>query len=289
MSQFKLTYVIEDNSITAAITKILLDKTGRAGKVELYGNGQRALTQLTAAVEEGGEVPDLILLDLNMPLMDGWEFLDELARLPLTRPLCVLVLTSSINPADRAKAASYPTVGGYFAKPLDVSGVMQMLYLRRAANGPVPVPAISCEAGLHHLVYQSNATASLTEAELARLLAQSRAYNAANGLTGVLFYSHDNIVQLLEGRKDSVHTVFERIQRDPRHTGVVTLADGPISQRLFDQWSMGFRVVNPANFGYLLGYINPAEQACPANEPMQADSGLHTLLTSFATEKGLFY
>lgn len=290
MSQFKLTYVIEDNPITAAITKILLEKTQRAGRVELYANGQRALKQLTAELAAGEKVPDLILLDLNMPLMDGWEFLDELSLLPLTQPICVLVLTSSINPEDRAKAARYATVGGYFAKPLDVGGVMQMLHLRRAASGPLPLgPSAAPDAALHHLVYQSRATAPLTEAELARLLAQSRAHNAANGLTGILYYSRGNIVQLLEGSKAHVHAVFGRIARDPRHTSIVTLADGPTSQRLFDQWSMGFRAVNSAGLGQLLGYINPDEQAYPPGEPAQADSDLHMLLTALVTEDGPVY
>lgn len=78
----------------------------------MYANGQKALGQLTVALQTGVDVPDLILLDLNMPLMDGWEFMDAFSHLPLAHSVCVLVLTSSINPEDRAKAASYQNVWG---------------------------------------------------------------------------------------------------------------------------------------------------------------------------------
>ncbi len=258
MNRSELVYVIEDDSTTATITRILLEKNLHSGRVQLYANGQQAFNQLAAALSKGtDDVPDLILLDLNMPLMDGWEFLDAFSRLPLPHPVCVLVLTSSINPEDRIKAASYQSVAGYFAKPLELSSVMQILRLRRAASGPEPRKPNVAGAPLHHLVYQSHATTPLDELELARLLTQSRAYNAAHGLTGLLLYSQGSIMQLLEGSEAHVDAVFARIARDPRHTRVVKLADGPVSHRLFAQWSMGFQTINPFDFAQLTGYISP--------------------------------
>lgn len=130
---------------------------------------------------------------------------------------------------------------GYFAKPLDTKVVTRLLRLRRSASGPGPdEPGVPNDAPLHYLVYQRCATTFLGEAELAQLLSQSRAFNAAHGLTGILLYSHDNgnIIQLLEGSEAHVRAIFARIAQDPRHTRVVKLADGPTGQRLFTQWGL---------------------------------------------------
>ncbi|WP_223652540.1 BLUF domain-containing protein [Hymenobacter psoromatis] len=285
MSKFelKLIYVIEDDLITATTTKVLVEKTLWETQVQLYSNGQRALNQLTAALQAGANLPDLILLDLNMPLMDGWEFLDAFSRLPLTHPICVLLLTSSINPEDRARAARYQAVAGYFTKPLDVSIISRVLRLHREVSGPGHGEAI-LPGGLHYLVYQSYATVPFGDLQLTKLLTQSRAFNAAHGLTGVLLYSDGTIVQLLEGSEANVRAVFGRIVHDPRHTKVIKLADGPATHRLFTQWSMGFRTPNPADFKHLTGYINPNDENYLGESLSLPDDELRALLTSFITD-----
>ncbi|AMR27912.1 hypothetical protein A0257_12990 [Hymenobacter psoromatis] len=288
MSKFdlKLIYVIEDDLITATTTKMLVEKNLREAQVQLYSNGQRALSQLTAALRAGNALPDLILLDLNMPLMDGWEFLDAFACLPLTHPVCVLLLTSSINLEDRARAARHQAVAGYFTKPLDMSVVSRMLRLHREVNGPGHAEAI-LPGGLHYLVYQSYATVPFGDVQLAKLLTQSRAFNAAHGLTGVLLYSHGTIVQLLEGSEANVRAVFGRIVHDPRHTNIIKLADGPAAHRLFTQWSMGFRASNSADVKKLTGYINPNDKNYLGESASLADEELRALLTSFVSDGDL--
>ncbi|RZK15955.1 MAG: response regulator [Hymenobacter sp.] len=131
----KLAYVVEDDRITAAITGLIAKKNLRCRTVKTFDNGQLAFDQLTATLQAGGDVPDLILLDLNMPLMDGWEFLDALSSLPLARPMCVFVLTSSIHPDDMAKATHYDQVKGYFSKPLDKPNVSRMQGLLQEVGG----------------------------------------------------------------------------------------------------------------------------------------------------------
>lgn len=121
-----LAYVVEDDRITAAITKFIASKELHCQAVHTFSNGQQAFDQLAAAVRDGGKIPDLILLDLNMPLMDGWEFLDAFGTLPLGQVACVFILTSSINPEDIEKATHYPEVRGYFSKPLDKPNVQRM-------------------------------------------------------------------------------------------------------------------------------------------------------------------
>ena len=137
---------------------------------------------------------------------------------------------------------------------------------------------------LHHLVYQSIANAPLTEAGLEAILAQSRAWNTAHGLTGVLLHSQGNLLQVLEGHEDEVRQLFARIARDARHTVVTILADGRIARRHFGQWSMAFKAVNPADFAHLQGYLDPQRPDYLAAAETAPDPTLHAVLAGFVTD-----
>ena len=146
----------------------------------------------------------------------------------------------------------------------------------------LPLPMSS---PLHHLVYQSSATTPMPEHELEWLLRQSRAWNTAHDLTGVLLYSHGNIMQVLEGPTEEVHAIFARIARDYRHANITKLADGPIEQRSFGQWSMGFKSVAPSQFSSLQGYLNPATADYLAGSAHSLDAALLSVLTTFVKEE----
>lgn len=94
---------------------------------------------------------------------------------------------------------------------------------------------------MYRLVYVSAAVGSPTRADLLALLAKAREKNHRLGITGLLLFKDGDFIQLLEGERPAVREVFDAIQADPRHSGVIVLLEGEAEGRLFADWSMGFR------------------------------------------------
>lgn len=110
---------------------------------------------------------------------------------------------------------------------------------------------------MHHLIYLSRAVQPLSEEALTTLLLQARHYNAQHELTGVLAYGNGQFLQLLEGEQQAIATLYERIQRDPRHENLIRFADKAITQRSFAAWSMAFASVSAAQFAEVGSYLPP--------------------------------
>ncbi len=121
MKQIKNILLIDDDNIFNFINKKIITMGNFAENVRSYIDAAKALAELNLLCEKGGDnFPDIIFLDINMPLMDGWEFLDEFERLPeLYLRICkVYMLTSSIDPLDIEKSKTYKTVEDFISKPL---------------------------------------------------------------------------------------------------------------------------------------------------------------------------
>ena len=94
---------------------------------------------------------------------------------------------------------------------------------------------------LFSLVYASSAAQAFSKEQLVSLLEVARRNNSRLGVTGLLLYADGNFMQALEGEESVVRDLHDKIARDPRHSGVITLTQGPIEKRSFSEWSMGFR------------------------------------------------
>ena len=116
-------FLIDDNTIDLLISRKLLLKYDASLEVIEFSKAREAVAALQSAQ---ASLPDLILLDLNMPGMNGWDFLDAIQDLP-HQPKRVYILTSSLDERDRSMAAHYPIVKGYITKPLNNTSIIQAL------------------------------------------------------------------------------------------------------------------------------------------------------------------
>ncbi|QKG55405.1 BLUF domain-containing protein [Hymenobacter sp. BRD128] len=111
---------------------------------------------------------------------------------------------------------------------------------------------------LYHLIYESRASQPFTDADLLELLRNSRDYNAQHELTGLLLYSAEGrFLQVLEGRQAAVLALYQRISQDVRHTACMLLLSGPLAERRFGEWRMGYRATrHHTDLPALLGHVD---------------------------------
>ncbi|CAN5325705.1 hypothetical protein BH09BAC4_BH09BAC4_23610 [soil metagenome] len=95
----------------------------------------------------------------------------------------------------------------------------------------------------HCIVYVSSLISLLKQADLASLLEQSRSHNASIGITGILFINRGSILQVLEGKKELIEALYQHIEKDQRHTNLIKIADCPIRERSFRDWSMECKAI----------------------------------------------
>jgi len=107
---------------------------------------------------------------------------------------------------------------------------------------------------MFYLVYVSLAADDISKQDLLDILEESRPRNSHAGITGMLLYKDGNFMQVLEGEEPSVKELYERVRRDSRHRGVLTLAEGQRQRRQFGDWSMGFRDLNDPEVRSTPGY-----------------------------------
>lgn len=108
----------------------------------------------------------------------------------------------------------------------------------------------------HCLIYFSRSVKPFDENDLAAILQQSHRNNARTGISGVLLYVRGSIIQVLEGEKSAVESLYSRIQQDQRHADVNLILNRPISQRLFGNWGMGYETLTARQFEAVRAIIN---------------------------------
>ncbi|WP_299801122.1 response regulator [uncultured Maribacter sp.] len=92
--------IIDDDTITVFGLRKLITSSVECNTIESYSNGKIALDAITEFFNNDQQIPQIIFLDINMPIMDGWEFLKAFLELPITQTIRINIVTSSIDPRD---------------------------------------------------------------------------------------------------------------------------------------------------------------------------------------------
>jgi CheY-like chemotaxis protein len=113
--------LIDDDEPTNFLNKLTLEQSGCTRHVQIVQSGLEALEYLRGKKKfKGLPRPDLIFLDINMPAMDGWEFLDQYRELDPEQKadIIMIMLTTSLNPDDALRRKDFPEIAGFENKPL---------------------------------------------------------------------------------------------------------------------------------------------------------------------------
>ncbi len=112
--------IIDDDPVFVFGTKKLIELSRFGSSVITFQHGREALDELVKLCSTPDRFPDIIFVDVNMPVMDGWEFLNELYSLPIPDSVNVFLVSSSTDPTDQEKAESIKQLTGYIIKPFSV-------------------------------------------------------------------------------------------------------------------------------------------------------------------------
>ncbi len=107
MIEIKNIGIVDDDPITVFGIKKMLNSTIDNAQVESYANGKIAIDALLQKTAENQPLPEIIFLDINMPIMDGWQFLEEFIKLPTKEKIRINIVTSSIDSIDYEKFKFY--------------------------------------------------------------------------------------------------------------------------------------------------------------------------------------
>jgi len=129
MARFDRACIIDDDHIYVYGAKRALLKTNFCNEVVVYSSGLEALAQLKLMQETHEKLPEIIFLDINMPILDGWQFLDEFLYLESSKKPIIYIVTSSENPVDIEKANQYDMKKNYIVKPISVKKLTSLFDL----------------------------------------------------------------------------------------------------------------------------------------------------------------
>jgi len=126
----KIIWIIDDDAIYQTIINKLIQKSGVFSTHSSFMNGKEAITTLNTILEIHEEfIPDIILLDINMPVMDGWEFMEEIKRIKskINKQIIIYIVSSSIAIEDRNKSKTFTDIIGYIPKPISVEDLIAIV------------------------------------------------------------------------------------------------------------------------------------------------------------------
>ncbi len=129
MKKVEAISIIDDDKIYRFTTEKYINMLRLADRVLTYSDGEEAMSYLRQNLDTPSEIPDIILLDVNMPIMDGWDFLEEFAELSakLPKKVTIYMVSSSIDDRDQQRARQIEQISDYVVKPITEEQLVELV------------------------------------------------------------------------------------------------------------------------------------------------------------------
>ncbi|WP_333600188.1 response regulator [Flavobacterium sp.] len=120
MNSVKNLLLIDDDEIFTFMTKKIIERTNLAEQIKIFENGKDAITFLESVAHKTALLPEIIFLDISMPILDGWGFLEEYIQLKpkFGKKITLYIISSSVSPRDHERAKTYSDVSDFIIKPM---------------------------------------------------------------------------------------------------------------------------------------------------------------------------
>ena len=131
MKKIKTIYIVDDDGLYTLLLKKKIEKLNICNIILSFKNGEEAIADLRVQIEEQDHLPDIILLDINMPVMNGWEFMDEFSKMSskLPKEVDIYICSSSIASEDRVRAEANKAIKKYLTKPIETETLLRIAQL----------------------------------------------------------------------------------------------------------------------------------------------------------------
>lgn len=132
MDKLKKVLLIDDDNINNFIVINKLNSLGLVDKIVSAENGQEAIDYILTCIIENENLPELVFLDINMPIMDGWGFLDVFEKIEKIHQhkITIYMVSSSVYKEDIEKSNNYSSVKMFISKPLTKEKLSELIQLR---------------------------------------------------------------------------------------------------------------------------------------------------------------
>jgi CheY-like chemotaxis protein len=122
-------FVIDDDDIYQYLTQKELEKSERVKTISTFSDGIKALNYLKEIAQDLSNLPHIIFLDVNMPILSGWAFIEELRQLRLSNlsAIKIYIISSSFDRRDIEKAREYEEIADYLVKPVSRTQIASIL------------------------------------------------------------------------------------------------------------------------------------------------------------------
>tara|TARA_R110002167_G_scaffold205954_3_gene409941 strand:- start:1597 stop:1989 length:393 start_codon:yes stop_codon:yes gene_type:complete len=129
MSTIETVAIIDDDDIYQFAAEKMIKSTKLVKKIHIFSDGQEAIDFFSIHLARPENLPDIIFLDLNMPVIDGWQFLEQFAFMKpkIAKNITIYIVTSSMNPDDLIDARRLADVSDYIVKPITTERFLETL------------------------------------------------------------------------------------------------------------------------------------------------------------------